>query len=430
MLLENSKGRSYFPDFPMLKIGKVTAVHRAENSVDLVMLTGEIATHVSVMCSMAGSNFGTVNLVAPTTDVSSAVLETGNYSSGVMPSYGRSPGSSAPDETGGPFLFPPLEQDQQLYKDPNANRDIYAAVMPVEGNQIGINGMLVIGFIYPQQVEMMFDSGSDNEMSDFFLYRHPSDVQVTIDRNGFTSIQHPSGARLTIGDLNAVKDKALILGELPGIDPQVARAPYTAPSQPDIDAPVDLSGLDINRQYALRANLGQEPGVILKDAIQSQVRLDGRGDALVSNPKSSVHLDPTGNVTITDAARSTVVLDGQGRITVTDAAGDTVVLYNDAITVTDNSGDTIAVNNGAINVNATNSVTVRGATVQINGSASVTIDATTAEIDAALVNVNGALVRLGGRTAALPVAYLGSTVICPAGTGYVTSGSLTVLTTP
>jgi hypothetical protein len=434
MLLENSKGRAHFPDFPMLKIGKVTAVHRAENSVDLVMLTGEIATHVLVIGSMAGSNFGTVNLAAPTRDISSALLETGNYSSGVMPTYGLSPFSTASDETGtggaggagGPFLYPPLEQDQLLFNDPNANRDIYAAVLPVEGNQIGINGLFVIGFIYPQQVEMMFDSGGDNELSDFFLYRHPSDVQVTIDRNGFTSIQHPSGARLTIGDLNAVKNKTLVLGDPPAIDPQVARSPYTAPAQPDIDAPVDLSGLDINRQYTLRANLGQEPGVMLTDSIQSQIRLNGRGDALFSNPKSSVHLDPTGKVTITDAAKSTVVLDGKGTITAKDAAGDEIVFNQGTITVSDTGGDEITITGGQITVNAASTVTVTAPTVQIDGSESVTVTAATAEISATEVLVKGGSVQLGDGTLS-PVARVGDQVQCPAGTGVITTGSATVL---
>lgn len=428
MLLENSKGRSYLPDFPMLKIGKVTAVHRAENSVDLVMLTGEIATHVLVLCGMpVGSNFGTVNLVAPTTDIGSELAEVGNYTSGVEPTYGV-PSIAEVGVTGGSILHPPLEQDQQLYTDPNANRDIYAAVMPVESSQIGINGMVIMGFIYPQQVEMMFDSGGDNQLSDFFLYRHPSDVQITIDRNGFTSIQHPSGARLTMGDLNAVKDKARVLNDPTGVDPQVARFPYVNNAQPDIDAPVDLSGLDINRQYKLRANLGQQPGSKLEDAIGSAVRFDGRGDALFSNPKSSVHLDLTGKVTVTDAANSTVVLDGQGTITAQDAAGDTVVLSKGTITVTDTGGDSVAISEGSVVVNAAASVAVNAPSIEVNGS-DVAITAASAEITAASILVGGGIVLLGP-AAVLPVAHVGDLVRCPAGTGVIITGSPTVLTTP
>ena len=392
MLLENAKGRFVISDSPMLKIGKVVAVRRALNQVDVAFLTGEFVAGIPVLCGMGGSNFGAVSLTAPTVDATTANASGGlNYSSANLPTY--SPSSAIPANSEGAdstlvvpstnLNYAPLQTSEQLVSG-GSNRDIYAAVLPIEGDRMGLTGMVVLGFIYPSSAEMMFDAGINNQFSDLLLIRHPSDVQVTIDRNGFTSIQHPSGARLTIGDMNAITTGPAV-------------APYTPPATSDIDTPVSLTGLDSNGNYKLRANLGQLPGVMIEDAAQSQVRLDGRKDINIANSEgASVHLTPQGEVQITDKAGSTATLDGQGNLTLKASGAQIEIESNGEIVAADSVGNTVTLKgNGGIAISSQGTVAIQGTAIQLGEGPGV--------------------------------ARQGDAVVCPAGTGYIASASTTVI---
>lgn len=76
------------------------------------------------------------------------------------------------------------------------DQDQIAIVGYVRGNPI------VVGFLFPQINQMTFKDPST------FLFRHPSDVMVTVDGKGNTQILHPSGAAIRIGDSAEVANPA------------------------------------------------------------------------------------------------------------------------------------------------------------------------------------------------------------------------------
>lgn len=173
------------PQSPLLKFGKVISVHREDNSVDVAFLDSNVVTQIPVLSSFAGSNFGLVNMVGPSYDQTQLAKKT------------------YPDET-----------SNTVHADANESqtgRDVYALVLQAEGSGLGTAKMYVVGFAYPQVSEMLFprheidDSGAlapgaiEGEFEDMLLYRHPSDVQTTMDRWGKVSLQHPNGSRITMG---------------------------------------------------------------------------------------------------------------------------------------------------------------------------------------------------------------------------------------
>lgn len=72
-------------------------------------------------------------------------------------------------------------------KDNNRVRDVFGVVGFVN------NQPVVLGFVFPQVSQMLF--GEDGRM----VYRHPSDVYLTIDKDGNTELAHPSGAFIRLG---------------------------------------------------------------------------------------------------------------------------------------------------------------------------------------------------------------------------------------
>lgn len=134
----------------MLDLARVVAAHPESQAVDLeFMLDGRRIAGVQVMADMAGTDFG---------------------SSGVYP----------PDDPG-------------YGKEPNGKRDIIAVVAFVRDHPV------VLGFLFPQVSQMLFSDGR-------WVFRHPSDVYVTIDNEANTEVFHPSGAFLRIGTSPAHED--------------------------------------------------------------------------------------------------------------------------------------------------------------------------------------------------------------------------------
>jgi len=154
------------------------------------------------------------------------------------------PGATPP-ESGKP---PPVKTDVLV-----GNRDIYAVCQQAEGYLIGNAGMICIGFLHNDDVsEILFPQDSDQKrFADFLLFRHPSDVQITIDKLGTTSIQHPSGARVTVGDIDALGESVI------------------APDNPG----VNLTKLDANTSYQLRNNTSRPTGIVLKSAAGDYIRI-------------------------------------------------------------------------------------------------------------------------------------------------------------
>lgn len=128
----------------MLSLARVVNVHPESHAVDVVLMDdGRRIPGVQVLSGSAGSNFGFADLAMP-------------------------------DATG--------------YSAKNTKtRDIYAVLSWVRDHPV------VLGFLFPQVAQCLF---ADKER---MVYRHASDVYVTIDKSGNTEVAHPSGAFLRIG---------------------------------------------------------------------------------------------------------------------------------------------------------------------------------------------------------------------------------------
>jgi hypothetical protein len=125
-----------------LRLGRVTAVHPEDNSVDLVMLADwSRIVGAQVISGAASTNTGLVDLVVPT----------------------------------------PVSGDKWDFREVT-DRDVIAIV--------GMFGVMpvVLGFLFPQVNEMLFAEPNRRIM------RHASDVYTSIDGDGNFELAHPSGA--------------------------------------------------------------------------------------------------------------------------------------------------------------------------------------------------------------------------------------------
>lgn len=128
----------------MLDLAKVVEIHPESHAVDLEFMDdGRRIPGVQVLSHSAGGDMGLSDLSQPTN----------------------------------------VGYDEK----PSQKRDIYAAVswsgsMP-----------FVIGFLFPQVAQCLFED--INRM----VYRHASDVYMTVDGDGNTEVFHPSGTYLRIG---------------------------------------------------------------------------------------------------------------------------------------------------------------------------------------------------------------------------------------
>ena len=136
---------------PTLPLARVVAIHPESHSVDVEMMqTGQRIGNVRVLSMSAGGDFGMSDLTEP-------------------------------DTTG-------------FGSDKSGTRDIYAAVVWLEGFPA------VLGFMFPEVAQCLFpDKGR-------MVYRHGSDVYITIDAAGNTELAHPSGAFIRLGTSPAHED--------------------------------------------------------------------------------------------------------------------------------------------------------------------------------------------------------------------------------
>lgn len=283
---QDAFNRRWNLNIPALRIGKVIAVNRSSHSVDVAWIDGGgVAAKVVVAAHCASSVFGRVELIAPTTDTDDPARKTYPTNSGKT-------------------LNAPAEQGQT----DASNRDIYALCLPLAGGMQ--KGIVALGFLFPPIGEMLFDAGPNSEFSDLLVDRHPSDFQITTDRNGVHSVQHPSGARMSIGDISALDNTDIRT---------------TA---------VNLEGKDYQKLYKLRKNLKQKAAFIAADTAGSQVLLDGKGNAdMLTKLGQHVQLNQDGTVEIADGIGNFVNLSPTG-ITVTSAAAVTVNALNAIVNVT------------------------------------------------------------------------------------------------
>lgn len=158
--------------YPFVKLGKVVAVRNESHSIDVLFTdTGVTARKVPVLAWNATTVSGVVSLTPPTVDRDVFVRKT----------YPGEPAN---------MLRPPSYPE-------GPGRDIYAAVIQVEGSQHGLTGLLALGFLYPQVSEMLFPN--EEEFCDFFLHRYASDFEHIMTANGKMAWQHPAGMRITVG---------------------------------------------------------------------------------------------------------------------------------------------------------------------------------------------------------------------------------------
>lgn len=178
----------------MLKLARVVNVHPESHSVDLVVMDDNRRfSGVKVLAGSAGGDFGISGLAVPTNTGYDA----------------RNSGK----------------------------RDIYAVI-----DWMGFTPV-VLGFLHPEVSQVLF---RDKER---MVYRHPSDVYLTVDGEGNTELHHPSGAFVRLG---------------------------TSPAHED------LSGKDVDGVWAISRNTDK--------AVHIRIEQAGGG--------AYVDIDPAGNVVV------------------------------------------------------------------------------------------------------------------------------------
>ena len=168
------------PPFPVLQVAKVLGIHRHGHTIDVFLLNGGTIIEDVPVVAWGGAAFGAASLIAPTSD--RYVLGEKTY---------------PPGDNRANFLYPAANTE--------ITRDIYAVVGQIEGSQRGSMGMVALGFLFPQISEMHFPGDA---FPDLYLFRHPSDFQHTIDRDGSFSLQHPTGARITMENKAPAEEEA------------------------------------------------------------------------------------------------------------------------------------------------------------------------------------------------------------------------------
>lgn len=205
----------------MLDIARVVETHPESHAVDLeFMADGRRVAGVQVMARTAGTDMGLSDL-------------------------------SRPARTG--------------YDSENsAVRDVYAVV--------GYFGRtpVVLGFLFPQVAQCLFPD------RDRMVYRHASDVYMTIDKDGNTEVYHPSGTFLRIGTTAAHED---------------------------------LTGKDYDKIWSIQRNTDK--------AVHVQLSVKNAGSQV-----ASVNIDPAGNVSLSNQGNTSIQTAGNVAVT----AGGTMAL--------------------------------------------------------------------------------------------------------
>lgn len=229
----------------MLNLARVVDIHPESHAVDVVLMDdGRRISGVQVLAGSAGTNFGVADLAMP---------------------------------------------DAVGYEAKNSKtRDIYAVLSWVRDIPV------VLGFLYPQVAQCLFRE------KERMVYRHASDVYVTIDGNGNTEIYHPSGAYFRIGESGAHED---------------------------------LTGKDYDKVWAIKRNTDKKVHIHLEQ---------GGGVA-------ALDIDPAGNISLTHAGNLTTSTGGNLSATVggsTDLNSGPVTITAPSLTI--NAETTI---NGNVSVN-------------------------------------------------------------------------------
>lgn len=196
----------------MLDLAKVVAIHPESHAVDLFfMADGRRIAGVQVLAHSAGGNFGMSDLSTP--DINAA---------------------------------------NQYESSNSGTRDIYAVV--------GWSGHipLVLGFMFPQVAQCLFPD------KDRMVYRHSSDVYVTVDKDANTEVYHPSGTFFRIGTSAAHED---------------------------------LTGKDYDKVWKIARNTGS--------AVHVNLTVKNAGSEV-----AKVTIDPSGNVTETNSGNLSATAGG------------------------------------------------------------------------------------------------------------------------
>ncbi len=164
------------PSPALFKVAKVVAVNPESHALDIAYLDGGFASNVPALSQWAGTTHGTVFTPIPTYE--SNVPQRKTYPFNTSMKFDE---ETNPDKTG---------QDQ------------YVLVVQLEGSLTGLgqSGAIVLGYIYPQVSEMLFAAGENKEFHNFYLFRHPSDLEEIRDKTGKWALQHPSGTRAAMGE--------------------------------------------------------------------------------------------------------------------------------------------------------------------------------------------------------------------------------------
>lgn len=137
----------------MIELGRVLAVHPESASVDVCLVSdGRRLSGVRVMASSASTNTGMADL---------------------------------------PSVEHEAKDDPTK---PLGSREMFAVIAFYQGLAV------CLGFLHPTVSQLMFAD------KDRMVYRHSSDVYVSIDSGGNTELSHPSGTYLRIGETAAHED--------------------------------------------------------------------------------------------------------------------------------------------------------------------------------------------------------------------------------
>lgn len=205
----------------MLDIARVVETHPESHAVDLeFMADGRRVAGVQVMSHTAGTDMGLSDL-------------------------------SRPERTG-------------YGSENSAVRDVYAVVSYFGRTPV------VLGFLFPQVAQCLFPD------RDRMVYRHASDVYMTIDKDGNTEVYHPSGTFLRIGTTAAHED---------------------------------LTGKDYDKIWSIQRNTDK--------AVHVQLSVKNAGSQV-----ASVNIDPAGNVSLSNQGNTSIQTAGNVAVT----AGGTMAL--------------------------------------------------------------------------------------------------------
>lgn len=193
----------------MLDIARVVETHPESHAVDIeFMADGRRVAGVQVMSHTAGTDMGLSDL-------------------------------SRPERTG-------------YGSENSAVRDVYAVVSYFGRTPV------VLGFLFPQVAQCLFPD------RDRMVYRHASDVYMTIDKDGNTEVYHPSGTFLRIGTTAAHED---------------------------------LTGKDYDKIWKIRRNTDK--------AVHVQLSVKNAGSQV-----ASINIDPAGNIAESNIGNLSAVIGG------------------------------------------------------------------------------------------------------------------------